>query len=229
MKTLLILAREPALAAAVKSVVDPDRYRIIAKEEVGQAESLLRHGAIDACLLDAELTDVQPIRIIRQIRRSHPKCPVYIYASASRWEWEEEAYLLGVEQILTKPVRGRLLNCVLDRLWNPAHEARAPVPIVQASPEPLTPEPAREPDRALKVFRDLSAILSHSLCTESLLKQFLLLLREILGVNRAVIFTRDHAAASGEESRRLVAASGLGLEPSLLEHVSLSLDAGIGR
>jgi nitrogen fixation/metabolism regulation signal transduction histidine kinase len=68
---------------------------------------------------------------------------------------------------------------------------------------------------------------------EALLKQFLLLLREILSINRAAIFLRQPAGAfeslaSSEQGRRLRAACAIGLAPGLLEHFELSFDAGIG-
>jgi signal transduction histidine kinase len=87
--------------------------------------------------------------------------------------------------------------------------------------------------RLLEALRDFSTILTHSLQTDALLKQFLLLLREILGVNRAALFLRRHPSAPGADlqaqSRRLWAACAIGLPASLLEHFELSLDAGIGR
>src|SRR5207248_11646700 len=111
---------------------------------------------------------------------------------------------------------------------------------------PMTrPQPAQLPERApvrehyhgaseaLAVLRDLSAVLSHSLCSEALPRQFLLLLREIIGVNRSVIFLRQPASVFGasadpREPQRLRSACAIGLPPGLLEHFELSLEAGIG-
>src|SRR5256885_10880289 len=59
---------------------------------------------------------------------------------------------------------------------------------------------SRGPVRTLEVLRDFSGILTHSLCSEALLKQFLLLLREIIGVNRAVIFLRKQARSEEHTS-----------------------------
>jgi signal transduction histidine kinase len=82
------------------------------------------------------------------------------------------------------------------------------------------------------VLRDFSAILTHSLCAEALLKQFLLLLREIIGVNRALVFLRQPSASFGgmtlEDARCLRAACAIGLSSSLLEHFELSLESGVG-
>jgi len=80
------------------------------------------------------------------------------------------------------------------------------------------------------VLRDFSGVLTHSLCAEALLRQFLMLLREILGVNRAAVFLRPPPSlvAGGPavpETRRLRAACAIGLAPGLLEHFELSVGA----
>jgi signal transduction histidine kinase len=101
-----------------------------------------------------------------------------------------------------------------------------------------TPPPADYPastasPNALSSLRDLSGILSHSLCADALLRQFLLQLREILGVNRSAIFLRHPATPfsdrrSGEEARLLHSACAIGLPTGLLDHFKLSLESGIG-
>ena len=117
MKTLLVLAKESGLASAIRAVLDPERYRIVAQAEVWEAEPLLRQGTVDGCVLDADLVDIRPIRAIEQLHRAMPQCPIIVYAAATQWEWEEEACLLGVEHILSKPVRAQLLNALLAKIW----------------------------------------------------------------------------------------------------------------
>ena len=87
--------------------------------------------------------------------------------------------------------------------------------------------------QALEILRHFSAILTHSLCAEAMLKKFLLLLREIVGVNRAAIFLREPVAAfagkpPAEEHRCLRKGCAIGLPSGLLEHFELSFEAGIG-
>jgi nitrogen-specific signal transduction histidine kinase len=87
--------------------------------------------------------------------------------------------------------------------------------------------------QTLDVLRDFSAILTHSLDAEAMLKQFLHFLREILCVNRAAIFLNRPCsplteAMSPEDARRLRSASAIGISAGLLEHFELSLDSGIG-
>src|SRR5262249_12657659 len=84
---------------------------------VEEAEPLLTHGLAAACILDVDLMGVEGIWAIERLRRRSAKIPVIAYATENQSEWEEEAFLHGVTHVLTKPVRGRLLNSLLERLW----------------------------------------------------------------------------------------------------------------
>src|SRR6185369_11957564 len=165
-----------------------EQHRVVYQKEIWEAEPLLNQGTIDACVLDADLTNIQPIRIIEKLRRRMPQCPILIYATTKQWEWEEEAYLLGVSHILTKPVRARLLNALLERVWaSLPHHTERTTPAARTAQESKPAEPHRGTARTLEVLRDFSGILTHSLSGRELLKEFVIMLREILGVNRAAI------------------------------------------
>ena len=186
------------------------------------------------CLLDADLEGVQTIWVIEKIKRWMPRCPLIIYTGQRAPEWEEEAFLRGATQILNKPVRGRLLNSVLERLSPPIVVPTKVSPtVVHPIPETtVRSEVGPNPFHTLQILRDFSGILSHSLCAEALLRQFLLLLRRILGINRATIFLRQPlvvfgTARASAENPHLRAVCSIGLSPGLLEHLELTLDAGI--
>ncbi|MGC3989070.1 MAG: ATP-binding protein [Chthoniobacteraceae bacterium] len=232
MKSILILTRQPSFAAAIQSAVSAAAYQIIAKEDVWEAESLLGRGAIDITILDVELTDVRATKLIEELRLLAPSCPMLIYTAAKSWEWEEDAYLLGVSHVMMKPVRGRLLNALLERVLNVA-DPRGESP----EPLPAIPEPRytyrQENGKTLEGLRDFSEILTHNLDPSSLLRQFLLRLREILGVNRAVVFLRKPSevvadAVPTHEDRWLRSECAIGIEQMFLDHFALSLTAGIG-
>ena len=233
MKTLLVLASHPDLAEEMRAALNPEQYRLIHRLDLEEADPLLSHGFADACVVDVELTGAQAIWTLEKLRRRLPHCPILVYTGAKQWEWEEEAYLQGVTHVLTKPVRSRMLAALLDRLWQaPAVPAvRPPAPRPPEVVKPAESGPAAF--QALEVLRDFSAVLSHSLHAEPLLKQFLLLLREIIGVNRAAIFLRPAVATFGgvpapDGARRLRSACAIGLSPGLLEHFELSFETGIG-
>ena len=76
MKTLLVIAKQPSLAEAVRAVLGAEDFRVLHHVEVWAAEPLFSQGSIDAVILDAELTDVRPIRAIEHLHRAMPGCPV---------------------------------------------------------------------------------------------------------------------------------------------------------
>src|SRR5437867_11906073 len=104
MKTLLILAPHPELAESVRAALNPENYRVLHRGSLEEAEPLLHHDLLHACILDVELNNVQGIWLIEKLRRRISKCPIIIFTGAKQWEWEEEAYLQGVTHVLNKPV-----------------------------------------------------------------------------------------------------------------------------
>ena len=237
MKTLLVLAQHPELAEAVRAALNPELVRVIHRLDLAEAEPQLSRAGVDGVIIDADTGSIQSIWVIEKIRRRAPNCPLLVFTGARSFELEEEAYLQGVTHVLTKPLRPRLLNALLDRLWAAPVGSR-----VEQRAQPLRPVEASRPGHAahsaaeaLGVLRDFTSILNHSLDAEGLLKQFLLKLREILGVNRAAIFLKPSAAETvfGDadvisDTRRMRSACAIGLAPGLLEHFELSFETGIG-
>jgi nitrogen-specific signal transduction histidine kinase/CheY-like chemotaxis protein len=242
MKTILVLSPHPDFAETIRAGLNPEQCRVVHRLSVDEAEPLLVHGLADACILDVDLMGVEGVWVIERLRRRDAKSPLIAYTANTQSEWEEEAFLRGVTHVLAKPVRSRLLNSLLERLWTapatqrPAQTLPPPAPMPSRTAFFQTPEPS--PNRVisasqtLDVLSDFSSILTHSLDAEAMLKQFLLFLREILSVNRAAIFLNRPSPLAEttlpEDSRRLRAVAAIGLSPGLLEHLGLSLDSGIG-
>ena len=236
MKTLVVLAEHPDFVESVRTAIDARRYRVLSCTGAEEAEPLLVHGLAEACILDVGVSKVQGIWLLEKLRRRAPKCPIIVFTETKGWEWEEEAYLQGAAHVLSKPVRGRLLVSLLERLLAGTTPGDAPAPAAAMAQEPPKSLPAPADagaGQSLGVLRDFSGILIHSLNAEAMLKEFLLLLREILGINRGAIFLRQPPGTFGgaptpAESRGLRAACAIGLSAGLLQHLELSFDAGIG-
>jgi len=229
----------------MRTGLNPEEYRIVHRGSPEEAEPLLTHGLTDVCVLDLELTGVQGIWVVEKLQRKAPHCPLIVYTGSRSVDWEEEAYLKGVKHVLTKPFRARLLTTVLDGLFSRSSAAGSPARQYDTAffGAPTTPVTAEIQARtaslsaggafqSLEVLRDFSAILTHSLDSSALLKQFLLMIREITGVNRSAIFLRPPAGSflsggSTEEARQLGVACAIGLASHLLENVRLSFDSGI--
>lgn len=241
MKTTLVISQTPSLASALSTVLDREQYRIVHETDVLEEDSF-NPSAVDVCVLDADLTNVQPIRLIEKIRRKYPTTPLLVFTNHAQWEYQEEAYLLGATHVLNKPVRAKLLTALLDRMFAPsavqplsgqAHDYSRPgqsgikLPTAGVTPY-IAPQtlPSGESNhvspKLLELFREHSAILSHSLSQDALLKEFLLRVRVITRVNRAAIFLRN------PETRTLRSACAVGLANGFLEQFELSLKSGIG-
>jgi nitrogen-specific signal transduction histidine kinase/DNA-binding NarL/FixJ family response regulator len=216
---------------------------VVHRTDLAEAAPLLSHGLAEVCLVDADVAEVQGLWQIEKLRQQFPQVPVIVYCSQQPWAFEEEAYLHGVSHVLVKPVRARLLNAVLDRVLqeNTSHPPRpAPAPAAAVMPRPAAPPPAAPPPsldtvqvRAWQLLRDFSAVLTHSLCAEALMRQFLQFLRENLGINRAAVFLRAPPVAFGQnvaatEREALRCAGAVGLPAGLLDHFQLSLASGTG-
>jgi signal transduction histidine kinase/CheY-like chemotaxis protein len=241
MKTILVLSNHPDFAETIRAGLNPEQYRIVHRLGVDEAEPLLVHGLVSACILDVDLMDVEIVWVVERLRRRDAKCPIIAYTVESESAWEEEAFLHGITHVLTKPVRTRLLSSLLERLLLPPTMPRATVSVpagntaifARATADPDAADRFVKTAQTLNVLRDFSSILTHSLNAEAMLKQFLLFLREILSVNRAAIFLNRPCSPmiegfSPDDSRRLRSAAAIGLSPGLLEHFELSLDSGIG-
>ena len=135
MKTLLVLAAHPDLAEAIRAAVSPERYRIIHRVNIDDAEPFTTRGLVDLCFVDAELTGVQAIWLLEKVRRRLPQAALVVCSSVRTPEWEEEAYLQGAVHVLAKPLRPRLLNSVLDRL----RASGSPMPSPGLAPRVQTP------------------------------------------------------------------------------------------
>jgi len=239
MKTLLVIAPQPGLAEAIRAGLEPGQFRVLHHFEFWAAEPLLRQGSIDAVIVDADLTDVRPIGLIENIRQAAATCPLFVYASTSQWEWEEEAYLLGVDYILSKPLRARLLHSLLERggAWR-SNAERRPLPAPCPAPDVSSPVPAPPAAPALDALRNCTGLIAHGLQAGPLLHEFLQLMREILGVNRAAIFLRrdshfppepgaDPLAPATGLAPAMEAACTFGIPQQLLNHFTLSFRGGI--
>src|ERR1700679_3838669 len=98
MHTLLVVTRQPSLATAIQTVLDPVKFQLITKETVGEAEFLLTRGGMEDAIRDVELTDARATRAIEELKSYAPGCPMFVYTGEKQWEWEEDAYMLGVAQ-----------------------------------------------------------------------------------------------------------------------------------
>ena len=237
MKTILVLSSSADFGDSLSQGLGGS-FKIVARTGVREAEPLIRTALADLVIVDAEADPVQSAWTMQTIRQGSLTCPIIVFLNERDSRGEEEAYARGAAYVLTKPLRVPVLKSIIERALAPVQPGAAPA----AMPAPVRPlSPAREiPSleaarstntlQALNAIRDFSLILTHSLNAEGLLKEFLLLVRSVLGVNRAAIFLRENTAnrLTPAEPRRLRSASAVGLQHELVNHVDLSYERGIG-
>ncbi len=102
MKTILVLSNHPDFAETIRKGLNAEQYRVVHRLGVEEAEPLLVHGLVGACILDVDLMDVEIVWAIERLRRRDAKCPIIAYTASSESVWEEEAFLHGVTHVLTK-------------------------------------------------------------------------------------------------------------------------------
>ncbi len=236
MKTILVITENPGFAEAVNLVLTPGRHRVIVQADVSPSDPIAQPDQLDAVIFDGDLTSVTPIRKIESLERLLVQCPFIVYADAKQWEWEEQAYIMGVMHILAKPVRTAILYPILEHLWAQRAPRRSPPldsTLVRGRPEAVHSARPQETQNALGAMRNFSALLQHGLSMDSLIKEFLLLLRETVSVNRASVFlkpspgTVSHLAGQ-REHQQLTPVCAIGIPTGLRQQVVLSLDSGVG-
>ncbi len=166
MRTLLVLANHPELPEAIRSALSREQYRILHRVSAEEAEPLLAHGMADACILDLDPLGVQGIWFVEKIRRHAPDIPIILFSGAKNWDWEEEAYLQGVDHVLSKPVRPRMLTACWNGCGSRRRRPRPPSRRLRQSPRRRfrlnrRPPPAsarRRPCRCCAIFPRSSLI-----------------------------------------------------------------------
>src|SRR5947199_8236749 len=69
---------------------------------------------VDVLIMDVENRQMESGWNLEQIRHISPELPIIVFLD-EKSPWEEEAYLQGVSHVLSKPVRPRMLNALVER------------------------------------------------------------------------------------------------------------------
>jgi nitrogen-specific signal transduction histidine kinase/DNA-binding response OmpR family regulator len=234
MKTLLVVTEHLDFTETICSGLKPGQWRIINSHSLEQGEPMLERGCIDSCIVDADSSKDRGRSWLRTLQNKAPGSTMILYAHSRDSEWEREVYLRGASYVLAKPVDGLLVAALLDRprpgtssLLATRSLLRTPVRRAGVRTE------SEVAAQATHVLRGFSRMLSHSLSMEELLRPFLYWLRDLLSINRAVIFLAERQARAGHpvEARpgeELRPSCAFGLSPDVLQECKLSWDTGIG-
>ncbi len=230
---LLLIANdsEPAQGARAPASLDGD-FAITRRERASEVESAISAGAFDLCLIEARSVDPRLIARVAEARALHASLPlVLLLETAVDAAAQSRLFSAGADNVLFAPLDPALLDSMLRRLA-----------LRQASVEIIAASPATPPHHAkaaglssgLEVLRDFSQVLGDSLDHRRLAHHFVVKLREVVGVARAVIFLetgeeQGPLATGRSDSSRLTCAAAAGLPADLAECFSLTRLSGLGR
>ena len=198
MKTLLVVTEHLDFTETICSGLKPGQWRIINPHSPEQVGPLLERGCIDSCIVDADSSKDRGRSWLRTLQDKAPGCSIILYTNSRDSEWEREAYLEGASFVLAKPLDRRLVAALLDRP-RPGTSSLLATGTLVPTPEKRA-NSSTESEAAAQtthVLRGFSRMLSHSLSMEGLLRPFLHWLRDLLSINRAVIFLAEPQARVG--------------------------------
>ncbi|MDP2136385.1 MAG: ATP-binding protein [Candidatus Didemnitutus sp.] len=223
------------LQGALASAAD---FQVHHRSRFADARGALTAGAFEACLFLPANVEADFCTELAAARALAPRLAIAVVApSGAGTETQPRLLSAGADSVLFQPLDVAALATNLTRLTG-----RGETPTV-ASANPFA-GPALAPARlnakaaalssALEVLRDFSQVLGYSLDYRQLTHQFILKLREVVGVSRIAIFLEPGTAqvmptTSGPDGTTLTCAAAVGIPADLVECFALTRKSGLGR
>ncbi len=103
MKTILVLDDEAIFLELAQESLEKAGYKVIAVMKGADAVEKLKNTAIDLCLFDMKLPDVNGIDLLKEVRPLYPDIPVLMFTAFASVETAVEAMKMGATDYLSKP------------------------------------------------------------------------------------------------------------------------------
>ncbi len=233
---LLLIADDPVARPLTAALSVAAGLQLHNRGRLAEARAALAAGAFDAILLAPTNLDPDTAAQVAEIRTAAPGLPLIVVLPAHDPGLTARLTTAGADLVLLPPLDAAALAATLLRLLPaPAAAPAAPAPVAAPSPQPPNAAPAgggKTPSE-LEVLRDFSPVLGYSLDYRQLTQQFVLKLREVIGVARIAIFLETPAGPAAPEhappSEHLTCAAAAGVTRDLIDCVELTRRSGIGR
>lgn len=102
-RTILVADDEALIRWSLRQKLEDAGFHVMEADTGQSALGLLAHGAICGVLLDLRLPDISGLEVLKQLRKTHPLCCVWIMTAYGTPEAEAEAARLKVDGFLRKP------------------------------------------------------------------------------------------------------------------------------
>lgn len=238
---LLLIADElfaQPLCAALSSTAD---FQIQQRARFVAAKKAVAAGAFDACVLVPASLSGLPDDVAAARALAPQMAVVAVVPEDAPAAIQQSLLLAGADLVLSQPIDAAALASALQRLTARSNfsssdgpESNAAAAAVAATA--MLGRKAVALSSALEVLRDFSQVLGYSLDHRQLTQQFVLKLREVIGLSRIAIFL-EPAPAGGlpvtgtapTDEHSMPCAAAVGLATELVDCFALSRKSGLGR
>ncbi|MBI4552709.1 MAG: sigma-54-dependent Fis family transcriptional regulator [Candidatus Latescibacteria bacterium] len=102
--TILVIDGEQDSRRLVAETLRPEGYTVLEAVDGTAALQVMREATPDLILLDLGLTDIQPERLLRTLKKKNPDCDVILTTRQRRGQSAAQALRQGVDDYAEKPV-----------------------------------------------------------------------------------------------------------------------------
>ena len=104
-RTVLVVDEEPLMRWSLVELLTREGYLVVEADTAAGALGHLSpgHPPIDLVITDLRLPDQDGTTILREIRNTHPACPIIVMTAFGTPETVAEALRLGAYDVLNKP------------------------------------------------------------------------------------------------------------------------------
>ena len=124
MSSVIVLENEISLREDLVEYLEFNNYQVSVAGSIRQFDALLQTLRPDMVVLERRLPDGDGFEVLRHLRRQGSRCGVVVLADIPSFEDRIDAFEIGADHYLAKPIRMRELLAVLNALaWRTSASA----------------------------------------------------------------------------------------------------------
>jgi len=126
--TVLLIEDSPEVQRYLRLLLELDHYRVEVANNGEQGIQRLRDGCRPGVvLLDMQMPGMDGLETLQGLRELQPTLPVIMCSAQDDPQLIQQAFVLGAQAYLVKPVQHLYLTAALDRCLRPPPQEPAPV------------------------------------------------------------------------------------------------------
>ncbi len=118
-KEILIIDDEKSIRLTVKEFLSKEGYEVSTANGYCEALNIMAKRDFDLIFADVMLKGKTGLDVLREAKKQNPTCPVVLFTGYPNIESESEAFRLGADDYVSKPLtKDKLLHMVKKILHN---------------------------------------------------------------------------------------------------------------